>query len=192
MSRKTLESLVAMLCLLLCLGVPPAASQEEEASESVVIEGTRFTVTLEAHEIPQFIVVEHFFRRIAMVRDHSHIYEKLLQDIGIKPGSETARFLADITDTAIEILNVNSIDGSLTGEAFMEHQYKAVGEKARKLGIVYRNLLRGLEEAGSSSKLVEKYCEEILRPDVTVFSTERDERYFVAVAEFEKQLAKLQ
>lgn len=189
MSWKALVSLTALL-FSLCLGAPPAAAQTEgEITEAVTVEGTRLTVTLEPDEIPLFNVVEFFFRRISIVRRHADLYEKTLTDIGIQPGSEAANFLADVTDKAIEILNVSTVDGSLTGDAFMEHQYKAVREKARKLGVVYRNLLLGLEEAGVSAELVETYCEETIRPSITAVSDDDDNtRYLESVAEFEKQL----
>ena len=189
MFRKTLTSLIALLSFL-CLLAPPALAQDEsETAEAVTMDGTEFIVNLEPHEIPQFTVVEWLFRRLSMVRASAYVYENILKEIGIEPGSYAAEFLAGVTDQAMEVLNVHTVNGKLTGEAFMEYQYQAIGEKARKLGVVYRNLVLGLEEAGVSLELIERYCEEELRPSLQIASTISDNtKYMEAVAEFDKQL----
>lgn len=193
MFRKTLASLIALLSFPCLLALPALAQDESETAEAVTMDGTQFAVKFTAEEIPQFSVVSHFFRRIWMVRHNAYVYEKHLKDIGIEPGSHAAEFLAGVTDQAIKVLEIHTVDGNLAGEAYMEYQYKALREKARKLGVVYRNLLLGLEEAGISPELVKTYCEETIRPSISLVSTDSDNtRYLATVAEFDKQLTVLQ
>lgn len=193
MCRKSLVSLAVLSSVLFLLALPAMAQEPAETAETVTMAGRPLTVNLEPDEVPRYMVVEWFFRRLSMVRSSAYTYEKILKEVGIESGGHAAEFLAAVTDQAIEILNVNTINGKLSGEAFMEYQYKAIKEKARKLGIVYRNLLLGLEEAGVSVDLVEKYCEETIRPSLQIASTISDNtKYLNAIAEFDKQVADLQ
>lgn len=191
------------------LGPVPAAAQEPgaapqgemagpagppaEVDPSDEIERLDFSdaIRLESHEIPEYNVVSAFFRRAYQVTQIApHAQDHFLKSIGIEPGTPAAEFFAEVREAAFEAMMIDTVDGSLLHdeEAFLEAQYAALSEKARRLGVIYRNLLLGLKEADVSVEPLIRYCEEI-RESLYLASTEADNsRYIEAVSSFDEEL----
>ena len=117
-------------------------------------------------------------------------HHRFLSKIGVKHDSSAEDFLVGVARKAVEIILTPDFDRSLEGEEFRRYQFEAFKRKARNLGIVYRSLLEGLEEAGLDSERIVQYCENEVRPTISHSSTgDTFEMYMTAVKEFDKQLA---
>jgi hypothetical protein len=158
-----------VLVLLVFLSLPlskPAAGQtssvEPAPAAPVVVRGA---------DLPQYTVVKGFFNRaIAARRDASPWrYHRLLENLGIAPGSEAEKRLERALSEAEAVLAMPTVDPSINqAETYWAFQMKALGEKARALGHVYATLLRDLRRSGPADEALQTYLEAKVRPNTSM------------------------
>lgn len=177
------------LAILLPAASSTRAQEPLPAPETLDLE-SRIVKVFEPEEISQYQVVSAFFRRAKFLANHRSLNEKFLMEIGIEPESSAEIFFSEVLREADRILEMRTLDPKLSGEAFLEYQYTALATKAGKLGALYGELLAGLAEAGIPAAGIERYCNEQVRPNMSVASTEEDDtRFFESVAEFDRKLS---
>lgn len=171
----------ALACPVLVL-----ASQAADAAA-----GDERTIVIEGRDQPQYFVVQGFFRHALLRRDEESPwpYHRLLEHLGIEPGSAAAKRFGQALTEAEAVLAVSTVDATLDGEAFWDYQMRALRAKARSLGHVYATLLRDLGRLGAWDRQVQEYLETTSRRDSRLITKgEWPTEVFEAVESFDLEV----
>ena len=131
---------------------------------------------------------------MSQARHGDRLAAQLLQELGIPADGEAAGFFAEKVEDGMEIIQTKTADFELEGEAFARYQFDALTTKADLLGAHFRALLDGLAKRGIDNSGILEYCEERIRPSISVTTTDPigDADFWVAVSAFDRHLVGLE
>lgn len=170
------------------------AVEQAEAPESI---DTSQAYRLRPDEVSNYSIVQSFFLRahhMSQARHGDRLAAQLLQELGIPADGEAAGFFAEKVEDGMEIIQTKTADFELEGEAFARYQFDALTTKADLLGAHFRALLDGLAKRGIDNSGILEYCEERIRPSISVTTTDPigDADFWVAVSAFDRHLVGLE
>lgn len=180
-TRRKAKARVWLACwaaLLACLSLGSVAQEAGEETERERL--PPFPVTWKGEELPEYSVVQAFFRILEWkMRSQDVAYKDLLEKLGVPFGSEAEAILKRATDEIVAISRINPFDRSLEGDAFVRGQQKAQKAKAGDIGRLYGTLLQRLQESAVDVERFQVALSEKTRPSISTVGTEDDGMAFL-------------
>lgn len=106
-------------------------------------------VSMDPEEVPRYLLVLNFLQQAhSLYFDSPSVaYAGFVRSLGMPPGSAAEQILSAVVTETGDTLNRPTWDFSIEDkDAFERAQERAFAQKARDVGLVYRELLQRLEE----------------------------------------------
>jgi hypothetical protein len=144
MAATKVRFVLLLATTLLILSGAPIRTQEVESTEDEEV------FIYKGADLPLIFVVQSFFEAIASVaREGDDVLEDFLHErMGIAPKSTAYDAILKASLAAGPWLAMETINPTLTGDAYGEFQHKAINQQAYGLRDVFAELISDLEASG--------------------------------------------